>query len=258
MGELNQGSNPHVGAIVWVTEKHKLQDAQKKTDKAITPGAVEAVHVSAHLGLPGSPQARQLCHIHIQLSLGQSCHRQKKSCFYAGRVALVVADSVWPCRLWPARLLCQGGEFSRQEYWSILANICCHTLLKHYISCCPSCQLPWIPGAARNPATQAAAPPPHLALTEANSSPPGQPQEQTPVDNPHAEVEIKAQLKPRGSVTKEDPKPSHQRYKLQVNPYHQRGRLCAYGRYKRSLSAPARENTLVLIPVDIGGKNTEE
>ena len=65
--------------------------------------------------------------------------------------------------------------------------------------------------------TQAAAPPLHLALTGANSSPPGQPQEQTPVEDPHAEVEIKPQLKPRGSVAKEeDPKPSHQLYKLQI------------------------------------------
>ena len=65
--------------------------------------------------------------------------------------------------------------------------------------------------------TQAAAPPPHLALTGANPSPPGQPQEQTLVDDPHAEVEIKPQLKPRGSVAKEeDPKPSHQLYKLQI------------------------------------------
>ena len=79
------------------------------------------------------------------------------------------------------------------------------------------------------------------------------------MDDPHAEVEIKPQLKPRGSVTKEeDPKPSHQRYKLQVNPHDQRGRLCAYGRYKMSLSTHARENTLVLIAVDIGGKNTQE
>ena len=37
------------------------------------------------------------------------------------------------------------------------------------------------------------------------------------MDNPHAEVEIKLQLKPRGSVTKEeDPKPFHQLYKLQI------------------------------------------
>ena len=37
------------------------------------------------------------------------------------------------------------------------------------------------------------------------------------MDNPHAEVEIKPQLKPRGSVTKEeDLKPFHQLYKLQI------------------------------------------
>ena len=38
--------------------------------------------------------------------------------------------------------------------------------------------------------------------------------EQTPLDDPQAEVEIKPQLKPRGSVAKEeDPKPSH---KMQI------------------------------------------
>ena len=66
-----------------------------------------------------------------------------------------------------------------------------------------------MPTAARTPATEAAAPLPHLALTGANPSPPGQPQKQTPVDDPYTEVEIKPQLKPRGSVTKqEDPKSS--------------------------------------------------
>ena len=61
--------------------------------------------------------------------------------------------------------------------------------------------------------TQAAAPSPHLALTGADPSPPGQPQEQTPVDDPHAEVEIKPQVKPRGSVVEEeDPKRSHELY----------------------------------------------
>ena len=126
-------------------------------------------------------------------------------------------DSLQPCRLWPARLLCQGAGFSRQEYWSVLANNGCHALLEHYISCCPSRQLPWVPGAARIPATQAAAPPPHLSLTGANPSPPGQPQEQSPADDAQAEVGIKPQLKPRGSVSKEeDPKPSHQLYKLQI------------------------------------------
>ena len=33
----------------------------------------------------------------------------KKSCVYVHRVTSVVFDSLWPCRLWPARLLCQGG-----------------------------------------------------------------------------------------------------------------------------------------------------
>ena len=38
-----------------------------------------------------------------------------------------------------------------------------------------------------------------------------------PVVGPHAEVEIKQQLKSRDSVVKEeDPKPSHQLYKLQI------------------------------------------
>ena len=45
----------------------------------------------------------------------------------------------------PARLLCQGGGFSRQEYWSVLANTGCHTLLEHCISCCPGRHLPHPP-----------------------------------------------------------------------------------------------------------------
>ena len=74
----------------------QLQEAQKKkkkknnSDRAIIPVA-EAVHVPAHLVLPGSPQAKQLRHLHAQLLLGQSCHRQKKSCVYAHRVAFVVS-----------------------------------------------------------------------------------------------------------------------------------------------------------------------
>ena len=184
---------------------------------------------------------------------------KKRSCIYAHRVALVVPDSLWPCRLWPARLLCLGGGFSRQECWSILSNTCCHMLLGHYISCCPSCQLPWASGGARTSATQAAAPPPHLALTGANPSPPGQPQEQTPVDNPHAEVEIKPQLKPRGSVAEdEDPKPFHQLYKWQVKSTWSMGQtLCLWKIWKVTESSHRRKLT-VLIAVDIGHKNTWE
>ena len=50
--------------------------------------------------------------------------------------------SLPPCRLWPVRLLNHGGGLSRQEYWNLLANTGCHTLLEHYISCCPNRQLP--------------------------------------------------------------------------------------------------------------------
>ena len=78
--------------------------------------------------------------------------------------------------------------------------------------------------------------------------------------DPHAEVEIKPQLKPRDTVAKEeDTKPSHQLYQLKIlNPLDQLGRLCVHGIYKRTLISPTKENSLVLIAVDIGGKNTQE
>ena len=54
-------------------------------------------------------------------------------------------------------------------------------------------------------------------LTGADLSPPGQPQEQIPMDDPHAEVRIKTQLSSRGRMAKEeDQKPFHQLYKLQT------------------------------------------
>ena len=57
----------------------QLQETGKKTDRAIF-AAAEAVRVPAHLAPPGSLQAKQLHHLHAQISLGQSCHRPKKSC----------------------------------------------------------------------------------------------------------------------------------------------------------------------------------
>ena len=93
---------------------HQLQEAWK-----------EAVCVAAHFVPPESPWARQLHHLHGQLSLGQSCPRGKKSCFYAHRVALVVSDSLRPCRLWPVKLLCHGGSPGKNTgaYWPILVAI---------------------------------------------------------------------------------------------------------------------------------------
>ena len=73
----------------------------------------------------------------------------------------------------------------------------------------------------------------------------------------HAEVEIKPQLKPRGSVAKTDPKPS-QLYMLQVKSTYKLGRLCFYAIYKRTVRAPTKVNELVLIAVGIGGKNTRQ
>ena len=101
---------------------HQLQEARKKdSDRAITP-AVEAVCVPEHSVLPVSLQAKQLHHLHGQLSLGQSCHRQKKkkkkkSCVYVGKVTSVLSSS-----LRPARLLCQrGGSPGKNTgvYWPI-------------------------------------------------------------------------------------------------------------------------------------------
>ena len=80
------------------------------------------------------------------------------------------------------------------------------------------------------------------------------------MDDPHAQVEIKPQFKPRGSVAKEeDPKPSYQLHKLQIKSTQSTNQtLCVYGIYNRPLSAPPKENALALIAVDIGGKNTQE
>ena len=78
------------------------------------------------------------------------------------------------------------------------------------------------------------------------------------MDNPHAEAEIKPQLKPRSSVAKEeDPNLPIRCTSCRLNPHNQLGRLCVYGIYKMSLRAPTKENTLVVIAVDIRGKNTQ-
>ena len=103
-----------------------IRDLRKAFDRPITPAA-EAVHVPAHLAPPGSPQAKQLCHLHVQSLLGQSCHRQKKkkSCVCTHAVASVMSNSWRPCGLWPARLLCQKGSPGKITgvCWPILVAI---------------------------------------------------------------------------------------------------------------------------------------
>ena len=72
-------------------------------------------------------------------------------------------------------------------------------------------------------------------------------------------MEIKPQLKPRGSVAEEeDPKPSQQLYKLPMKSTRSTRRLCVCGIYERPLRVPAEENALALMTVGIGGKNTQE
>ena len=79
------------------------------------------------------------------------------------------------------------------------------------------------------------------------------------MDSPYPEVEIKPQVKPRRGVTKEeDPNPPTSCISCKLNPHDQLGRRCVYGIHKRPLRAPTKENALVLIAADMGGKNTEE
>ena len=177
------------------------------------------------LGAARALHTKQLCHLHTQFSLRQSCHRWKT-------LASMRAGSFRSCLTLcnPAVCSCQASLSGRavlqvrilERYWPIVVAI---TLLERYISCCPIRQLPWVPGAARTPATQAAAP----AHTGANPSPPGQPREQIPVVDPQAEVEIKPQLKPSSSVAKEEnPKLSHSSTCCRLNPHDQLGRLCLW------------------------------
>ena len=141
---------------------------------------------------------------------------KKWSCTCACRAALVVSNTLQLCGLCPSRLLCRGGRFSRQEHWRVLANTGCHARLEHCISCCPSRQHPWEPGAARTPATQAAAPPPHLASQ-------GKPKASraasvaNPSGRPTCRGGNKATVETQGECGKEeDPKFSHQLCKVQV------------------------------------------
>ena len=51
--------------------------------------------------------------------------KKRKSCVYAHGVASVVSNSLQPCGLWPARLLCQRGSPCKSTgvYWPILVVI---------------------------------------------------------------------------------------------------------------------------------------
>ena len=149
--------------------------------------------------------------------------------------------------------------FSRQ-YWSILANTGCHTHLEHYISCCPSCQPPLSTWCCQNPCNPSSCttstpgphrgkPKPSRAASGANPSgcPTCRGGNKTTIETQWAVwLRKKTQNLPTSCTS------------CRLNPHNQLGRLCVYGIYKRTLSAPTKENALALMAVDIGGKNTLE
>ena len=90
-------------------------------------------------------------------------------------------------------------------------------------------------------------PHPHLALNGTDPSPPGQPQEQTPVDKSHAEVEIKPQLNPKGRmVNEEDQNLSTSCTSCTLNSHEQLHRCCLYGIHKRTNESSHRGKHIAL------------
>ena len=97
----------------------QLQEVPKKdSDGALTPTA-GAVHVPAYLAPPGYPQVRQLCQFHPQPSWGRAATGKKSRTSMQHRVTSVMSNSLRPCRLWPAGLLCQGVSPGKNTgmYW---------------------------------------------------------------------------------------------------------------------------------------------
>ena len=187
-----------------------------------------------------SPWPKQCTTSTLNPHWGRAATGNKKVLYLCTRDHLFA--TLWPVASQPSLPV----GLSRQENWSGLPYpsraLYFLTLLEHYISCCPSCQPPWVLGAARAPGSYptsytTSTPGPHRA----DPGPPGQTQEQTP----HAKVEIKPQLKPRGSVAKEeDPNPSHQPYKLQIRSTRStRQTLCLGNIHKRTLSSHERKRT---------------
>ena len=172
------------------------------------------VWAPAHLAPPRSPQGKQLCSLHTHPSPGQSCHGEKKSCVYACGVASVVltlCDPVdWGLPGFSIRGILQARILGRMgQHWSPYPSRALYFLL------------PWPPTPPVPDAARTLQPKqlhhlhawPHRGRPKSSRAASGA----NPSGRPHTEVEIKAQLKPRGSVAKEeDPKPSHQLHKLQI------------------------------------------
>ena len=147
---------------------------------------VEAVCVPAHLAPPGSPQAKQLCYLQAQFSLGQNCCRQKKVLqgsnqgrFHSVRLFAALWTVACQASLSGKGILQTRNLECIGQYWLPYPSRALNFLL------------PWPPTplstwCCQNPCNPrsctTSTPDPHRA----NPSPPGQPQEQTPVHDPHA------------------------------------------------------------------------
>ena len=105
---------------------------------------------------------------------------------------------------------------------------------------------------------QAAALPSCSDLSAADPSPPRLPQEQTPVDDPHAEVGIKPQASFRGRVAKRIENLLTSCKSCRLNPHDQAGRLYVDGRHKRTVSIHTKGKALALAAVNTGDENMQE
>ena len=100
------------------TRGAKTNKQTKNSVRAITPAA-EAVRVPAYLMSQGSPQAKQLHHLHTQPSMGQSCYKQKS-------LVSMHTGSLWwcltLCNLWTVAFSIRGILQARileriGQYW---------------------------------------------------------------------------------------------------------------------------------------------
>ena len=109
---------------------------------------------------------------------------KKKELHPPMKVTSIGSNSLQPHGLWPTRPLCQGASPGKNTgaYWPILVAIPFHsTIFPAALALSTSCcQSPFDPNSYTT-----SSPGPHWA----DPSPPVQPQEQIPVDDPHAEVE---------------------------------------------------------------------
>ena len=132
--------------------------AGKGSDRTVTPVAEEVLSLhTRHLQGPCDPSSCTT--FMLSTHWGRAVTGKKKSLAY-----------MYKGPLWSCPTLCNPVEcglpgfsvmrFCRQEYWNVLANTGCHTLLEHCISWCLSHQHLWVPGAARTPGSQAATPHP--------------------------------------------------------------------------------------------------